>query len=244
VVYALRPPNESFLENAYSESEYDSDEAADCAALSYIQALSPHIEELEHRRFAVDVGAGNGALLPYLEKLNFSEVLGIEPSRAAIESADMSIRSCLKQEMFTKDSFSGREADLICSFMTLEHLPDPGRFVGIAYEKLAPGGLLAVVVHNYEGLLNRILGKRSPIIDLEHLQLFNRESIHYLLKSVGLKRVDVQPLVNSYPIHYWVRLLPLPNRLKAAILGLPQMKSLFDKRVSLNVGNLFAVGYK
>lgn len=244
VVYALSPPDDSFLLGAYSESDYDSDEAADCAAWCYNLALEPYLEKVRGRCLAVDVGAGNGALLPYFMEHGFAEVMGIEPSLAAIQAARKDISPHLRQEMFTRDSLVDGKADLICSFMTLEHLPDPGEFVEIAYEALAPGGLLAVVVHDYDGLLNRMLGKRSPIIDLEHLQLFNKKSIEILLKRNGFKDIAVTPLVNRYPLHYWLRLVPIPKGIKNGILGSGNWEHLLTKRISFNVGNIFAVGYK
>jgi len=244
LIYALSPPDESFLKDAYGGADYDSSEAAACAADSYSRALAPHVGKLWNKSLAVDVGAGNGALLPHLLRQGFAEVVGVEPSLAAVEAAEKDVYPRLRQEMFSRESLAGRKADLLCSFMTLEHVPNPGRLFEIAYDALAPGGLLAVVVHDYAGMLNRMLGKRSPIIDLEHLQLFNRKSIRTLYERAGLHDVVVKPMVNTYPLHYWLQLMPLPNRIKNGMLHGKGLAKVLAKRVSFNVGNLFVVGSK
>ena len=78
---------------------------------------------------------------------------------------------------------------MICCFQTLEHVPDPRQLVEEAFALLEPGGLLALITHNADGALNRMLGRRSPIIDIEHLQLFSPDNMTFLLEKAHFKRV-------------------------------------------------------
>ena len=172
---------------------------------------------LDNRNSAVDGGAGIGTLLPWLGDIGFQTVIGIEPSRAAINAAPASVRPMLKEGMFSPELLNGVKPSLICSFMTLEHMDEPSTFVETAYSLLEPGGMIALVVHNWQGLLNRILGLRSPIMDIEHLQLFNPGSMDALLKKAGFENIKVIPICNRYPLRYWLRLTPLPPSLKRMI---------------------------
>ncbi len=242
LVYAPNPPDRSFLAAAYADAAYDSGQEAQCAAQSYTDALAPYVARLRNRNAAVDVGAGNGPLLPWLRDIGFQTVIGIEPSRAAINAASASVRPMLREGMFGPELLDGIRPNLICSFMTLEHMDDPGSFVTTAYNLIEPGGMIALVVHNWQGLLNRTLGLRSPIIDVEHLQLFNPSSVTALLKKVGFEDIKVKPICNRYPFRYWLRLTPLPTTVKNRIASTFDYFGLSDTQISLCVGNILAVG--
>lgn len=244
LIYAPTPPATDFLVTAYSEAAYDSGPEALAAARSYAEALAPYVARLAGRNAAVDVGAGSGPLLPWLHENGFNPVIGIEPSRAAIEAAPPSVRPMLREGMFSLALLADVKPSLLCSFMTLEHLPDPGEFVNVVYELLEPGGLLAVVVHNWRAPLNRLLGRRSPIIDVEHLQLFSPQSVRTLLVRAGFGSINLQSISNAYPLRYWLRLTPLPRSLKLRIANVLEHIGLSDTQVALRVGNLLAVGVK
>lgn len=243
-VYALNPPHGTFLSYAYASAAYDSQIEAECAARSYARALAPYLERLALRGAAVDVGAGSGPLLPWLADMGFHPVVGVEPSRAAIHAAPPSVRPWLREGMFSPELLADIRPSLICSFMTLEHMAEPAAFLKASYDMLEPGGMIAVVVHNWQGLLNRILGLRSPIIDVEHLQLFNPSSVCTLLESAGFRTVEVTPIGNAYPLRYWFDLTPLPAGLKAFFSGVLKALSLADITIPLRVGNILAVATK
>ncbi len=245
LVYAPTPPAPEFLRTAYSDAAYDSGIEATAAARSYAQALAPHLEKLAGRHAAIDVGAGSGPLLPWLAKIGFDPVIGIEPSRAAIDAAPATVRTMLREGMFTPDMVADTKPSLLCSFMTLEHVADPAEFIAAAYQLLEPGGMLAVVVHNWRAPLNRLLGLRSPIIDVEHLQLFSPRSTRALLGRAGFESIDMHAITNSYPLRYWLRLTPLPAGIKNRIItALDRFGSLADRQLSLRVGNMLAIGIK
>lgn len=244
LVYAPTPPATDFLSTAYSVAAYDSAPEAQAAARSYAKALTPYVASLAGRNAAVDVGAGSGPLLPWLQEIGFSPVIGIEPSRAAIMAAPPTVRFMLREGMFSPALLADVRPSLVCSFMTLEHMADPGGFVSAAYELLEPGGMLAVVVHNWRAPLNRLLGLRSPIIDVEHLQLFSPQSVRTLLIRAGFVSINQGSISNSYPLRYWLRLTPLPTGVKNRITGILDPIGLSDTQVSLRVGNMLAVGIK
>ncbi|GHS95547.1 hypothetical protein AGMMS50276_11610 [Synergistales bacterium] len=244
LVYAPSIPDMSFLDSAYGEASYDSDEEARRAALSYAKALSPYVDRLQNKQDAVDVGAGNGALLPLLKKQGFARVIGIEPSQAAIDAAPDDVRRFLRKGLFTQEMIEDLHPSLMCSFMTLEHMPNPDDFVKASYSALSAGGGVAVVVHNYQGALNSLLGLRSPIMDIEHLQLFCPKAIKTLLSNAGFENIAVEPLKNEYPLRYWLRLSPLPKVAKSFIARLLEKLNISHSQFSFNVGNLLAVGWK
>jgi len=244
LVYAPSPPATEYLTEAYSEAAYDSGPEAAAAARSYAKALKPYLTQLSSRDAAVDVGAGSGPLLPWLQECGFEQVVGIEPSRAAIDAASPAIKPMLREGMFSAAMLKDSKVSLLCSFMTLEHVAQPEELVSTAYELLQPGGMLAVVVHNWRAPLNRALGLRSPIIDVEHLQLFSPKSLRTLITQAGFDCIDLKSIGNTYPLRYWLRLTPLPPRLKTAISSVLDALGMSSTQLTARVGNMLAVAIK
>jgi len=244
LVYAPMPPTAKFLSTMYTEAAYDSKLEAQAAAHSYAKILSPYIKLLSGRNAAIDVGAGSGALLPWLSKNGFDPVIGIEPSPAAIEAAPPAVKPMLRQGMFSASLLTGIRPSLICSFMTLEHLVDPSNFVFEVYELLEPGGMFAAIIHNWRAPINRLFGSYSPIIDIEHLQLFSPKAINTLLEKTGFIAIDLRSICNTYSLKYWFRLTPLPTKIKNRIAGILNCLGLLDTQISLRVGNMLAIGLK
>jgi SAM-dependent methyltransferase len=182
--------------------------------------------------------------LSCLREAGFKEVIGVEPSPAAIEDAKPDIRSAIREGVFTEADFEPFSFDLICCFQTLEHIPDPRAFVEASRRLLRPGGMLVVITHDYKALINRALGRRSPIIDIEHLQLFCKPSLSYLMKEGGLKIITIKSIVNRYPISYWLRLAPLPTVAKGAVEWFLNVSGANRIRLAVNVGNLMTVARK
>lgn len=240
-IYAPTHPEEQYLSSNYATAEYDSGVEAHCAAESYMKALSPYLVLLPDKSMALDVGAGNGAMLPLLLGHGFSDVCGIEPSHMAINNAPPEIRRHLREGMFTPALVSDLWPSLICAFMTLEHLSDPGDFVRAVHGALHPGGLLAVITHNWRAPLNRLLGQYSPIIDIEHLQLFSPGALRVLMEQNGFKVLHQGSIWNRYPLAYWVRLMPLPQKVKSIVLGVVAACGLSSLLMTFPVGNMLTV---
>ena len=244
VVYAVTPPPAEQLASAYQAASYDSWEEADDAARSYDQAIAPILPRLGRREAALEIGTGSGIFLDHLKAAGFSHLVGVEPSCAAIAAAPPARQALIRVGGFDGRDFAPESFDLICCFMVMEHVPDP-LAVSVAVKRLLrPGGAFVTVTHDYGSLVNRVMGTRSPIIDIEHLQIFSRKSIREMFVRSEFDDVIVQPFANRYSLRYWHRLSPLPGRLKALFSAMLEATGMARWRVSLNVGNTIAVGFK
>lgn len=217
LVYAPHPPGQDELANAYHKAEYDSAEEASDAAESYMRAIQPILARLPQRQCALDIGSGTGILLEFLRGEGFTELVGVEPSSAAIAAAPAHRRDWLQEGIFKETAFEPASFDLICCFMTMEHVRDPMDTALAAWRLLRPGGAFVTVSHDYGSLVNRMLGKRSPIIDIEHMQLFSKVSICELYERCGFIEVSANPFSNRYSLGYWIRLAPLPKVVKRTL---------------------------
>ena len=244
LAYVDRPPTVASLAASYHEADYDSAEEAEDAADAYARALKPVLERLKARGAALEIGTGTAAFLERLENAGFTELVGVEPSSAAIAAAPAHRQAWIREGIFEVEDFAPDSFDLICCFMTLEHVQDPGALVASAYRLLKPGGVFVGVTHDRRGLLNRLLGRRSPIVDIEHMQLFSAESSRRLLQINGYGDVDGASFYNSYRFSYWLRLVPLPDGLKGALTRMVRGSWLDRRRLSVNVGNFMSWGFK
>jgi hypothetical protein len=113
-----------------------------------------------------------------------------------------------------------------------------------AFDLLQEGGALFIVSHNRRALSARLLGLKSPIFDIEHLQLFSPRSLRYALERAGFDEVELHPVLNRYPLHYWLKLLPLPAPLKARALARLKGSKLGKLPVKIAAGNFAAVAFK
>ncbi|MNT52293.1 hypothetical protein D3C72_1893140 [compost metagenome] len=100
------------------------------------------------------------------------------------------------------------------------------------------------MTHDYRSGINRLLGKRSPIIDIEHTQLFSPKSIRYLLERNNFDSIVVHSFQNRYALRYWMRLLPLGVGLKQNMIKGLDAIGMADMKLSFNVGNMLSFGYR
>lgn len=243
VVYADRPPSQGDLARAYHSADYDSSEEANDAAAAYATAIRPVLAKLPRRESALEIGTGTGIFLEHLGSQGFRRLAGVEPSAAAIAAAPEHRRGWIREAMFDEGDYEARSFDLICCFMTMEHVRDPLEIARAAARLLRPGGAFVTVTHDYHALVNVALGKRSPIIDIEHLQLFSRRSLEHLFTRAGFSDFDARPFVNRYSLRYWARLAPLPAGTKATVTRLLNGTGLSKVRLGVNVGNTIAHGF-
>jgi SAM-dependent methyltransferase len=244
LVYANQPPGEAELAHSYHVANYDSSEEANDAAASYIRAIRPTLNALVQRQSVLEIGTGTGVFLEYLSREGFTELVGVEPSSAAIAAAPIHRQAWIREGMFEENDFAPKSFDLICCFMTMEHVRDPNIIARAALRLLRPGGAFVTVTHDYRGVVNRLLGKRSPIIDIEHMQLFSKGSLRFLFDGVGYTGVTVNAFINTYSLQYWMRLAPLPRGLKQSVSGLMAKIGVDQAKLGVNVGNLITAGFK
>lgn len=243
LVYASPAPTAKALDGAYRDAAFDAGDESAFASATYASFLSGILPNLPSVGGALDIGTGDGAFLAALLRSGFTDVVGVEPSAAPVAAASDAVRPLIRQGPFRAEDFHAGRFRLVTSFQTLEHLSDPLATCSSAYNLLVPGGALFVVCHDRRATANRLLGRRSPIYDVEHLQLFTARSLGALLERAGFQAIDVRPVVNRYPVRYWFRLLPLPGPVRRA--GARILRSrLGGAALSLPVGNMAAVGYK
>ena len=244
LLYANPLPKEKFLVEGYCEAAYDSNEESHSAARTYASFLPGIKERLADLRGAIDIGTGDGAFLESLFEYGFEGVVGVEPSRAPIATARNDISPLIREGVFRTEDFAPDSFSLITCFQTLEHLYEPLEMMRGVWRLLKPGGAAFFICHNRRSFSTRLLGTKSPIFDIEHLQLFSPASARYLLEQNGFTAVVVKPVVNRYPLRYWMRMGPLPQAIKLSFISAMDRIGAGGLHLSAPVGNIAVIGFK
>ncbi len=123
-------------------------------------------------------------------------------------------------------------------FQVLDHIPEPVDFLRECLRILRPGGAILALNHNVTAWSARILGERSPIIDVEHTYLYSPETMRRIFAQVGFDVVSVGPVRNTYSTSYLLHLMPLPRALKQSLVPRARQTRLGRSQVTVPLGNL------
>ena len=244
LLFASPAPAGQALAAAYRDAGYDSREEAQYAASTYGGLLREVVPRLPAEGGVLDVGAGDGAFLGVLREHGFDDLVGLEPSLAALAAADPDIRPLIREDVLRAGDYEPGRFRLVSCLQTVEHLRDPLVTFQTAHGVLQEGGALFVVCHDRRAVTNRLLGRRSPIYDIEHLQLFSPRSLHALLERAGFRDVELCRFRNRYPLRYWLRLAPLGRRTKRGLIAALDRAGVGAVALTLPVGNLAAVAWR
>ena len=234
-LFTNRNVNLSQLLKNYEIAEYDSNVEAKYAARTYVKNLQKALPKFKGS--ILDIGAGDGAFLSAALGVLATSNLGIEPSIKAIAKNDdnrVNIKNIAIEDLETNEKF-----DLVTCFQTIEHLNNPREFITNIKRFINPGGYFAISCHNRLSLTNKILGEKSPIFDVEHLQVFTDQGIEKLFSGLNFKIVYSNKYRNKYPLSYWLKIAPVGEKIKDFV---ETKKKLFGLGISINVGNHMIVG--
>jgi 2-polyprenyl-3-methyl-5-hydroxy-6-metoxy-1,4-benzoquinol methylase len=177
------------LTQLYEESTFDYSTEVNGLKKTYLGLVKKAIANDLSLRSIFEVGGGNGFFLEAAKDFGFKKVAGIEPSHAAINAAREDIRPHLIASMMSNSVLPKNTFQVGAMFHTLDHLQDPIQTLKDCLEALEPGGTFVVAVHNERSWSARLLGERSPIIDVEHTYLYSLKTGIQIFEKAGFKNV-------------------------------------------------------
>jgi SAM-dependent methyltransferase len=160
----------------------------------------------------LEIGCGNGSFLEEMRRHRLHTVIGVEPSVQAVEHASGTVKTAIINEAFNCGFFPPETFDVVCAFHVLDHLREPVEFIQECFRIIKRKGILILLCHNVDALVNKVSGEYSPVFDVEHIFLFNPVTLRNLLESCEFVPRDEGKVMNTYPLSYWFRYMPVVNR--------------------------------
>ena len=192
----------------------------------------------------LEIGCGNGFFLEEALDQRYRKVWGVEPGKKSVDKAEKSIKKNIIVDIFRPGLFKKNFFDVVCCFQTLDHIPDPNGFLKECYAVLKKGGLVLFLNHDASSISAKIMGERSPIIDIEHTYLFDKKTMKKMFKKHKFKVLEVKDATNIHHLSHWLHLFPLPKSLKLALLNILKILHLDKIKIKLNPGNIVLVATK
>lgn len=235
-------PDET-LSRLYAQSTVTFAEYTDIIRKDYWRCIEPHLSS-GNKGAVLEIGCSSGFFLEELMDRDFEKIFGCEPSIKAKEMARPDVGKNITAGFFTGNLYAPDMFDLVCSFQTLDHLTNPLAVLRAIYRIVKPGGLVYFVTHDVDAFQAKLLGNKSPIMDIEHIYLFNKSTLRRLLETTGFNVLEIAGLRNSYPLDYWIKMFPLPKRVRNGVRKILGLIGLGSLPLPLRAGNIFIVGKK
>ncbi|MEA2187045.1 MAG: hypothetical protein QOK16_2056 [Solirubrobacteraceae bacterium] len=135
----------------------------------------------------LELGAGDGSMLAYLQSAGFRDIAGIDISEEQAQIARRLGRPVRVQDVFEALSVPAGTLSGIVALDFLEHFTkaEVGELLGLAASALRPGGFLLVRTPNGQGIFS------GQIVygDLTHATIFTPGSLHQALDVAGFTDV-------------------------------------------------------
>ena len=232
------------INDLYKQSKYTYKEHEENLIDTYGYYLKTLVTSVSKKNNLLEIGCGNGVFLNYAKKTGFKHVYGIEPGSETVKQAFPRVKKWIINDIFEPRQFKPETFDVICCFQVLDHIPNPNAFLQECFKILKLGGMMLCINHDVRAPLVKLLGERSPIIDIEHTYLFDKKTLPRIFQKHHFEVDKLFAVANIYPLKYWMMMLPLHSRLKQAIFSVLNNTGLGNLRLKLKAGNIGIVAVK
>jgi SAM-dependent methyltransferase len=236
--------SEELLATLYASSSFDYGQEVESIQATYGRALGWLEARSPRRQPLLEIGCGNGFFLQQARRQGWEEVRGVEPSADAVAKAPPELDGAIVQDVMRSGVFSRESFDAVCLFQVLDHISNPVELLEECLAVLRPGGHILALNHNVSAWSARLLGERSPIVDIEHTYLYSPATMRALFAKAGFADLRVRSVRNTYSLAYLTQLIPLPTAVKSRLLPGLRAGPAARIRVTVPLGNLCLIARK
>lgn len=201
----------------YRESKVNYQKETDCLRRTYGHYLKQKVLpllEAKQKKSLLDIGCGSGFFLQEALKQGFKDAAGVEPGKKAVKQASDKLQKRIIADFFHSGLFAKNSFDVATCFHTLDHVSNPNQFLTDTASVLKPKGIAIFIVHDVDSWSAKLLGESSPIFDIEHIYLFNKQTLRKIFAKNGFEVVEIFEVKNTYSLKYWLAMSPIPAKTK------------------------------
>lgn len=192
----------------------------------------------------LDIGCSNGFILEKAMDFGFKKIVGVEPSKDAIDKASPSIKPFIINGMFNEKMFEKDSFDMITFFQTFDHIAEPNIFLQNCLKILKDDGFILAINHNAKSFSAKIMGEKSPIIDIGHAYLYDLTTMKKIFEKNNFFVHNVFSIKNVVSIERLIQLLPIDSTKTDKILKLGKLLRINKFLLKLPLGNLGIIAQK
>jgi 2-polyprenyl-3-methyl-5-hydroxy-6-metoxy-1,4-benzoquinol methylase len=245
LVYSNPIISAEVIEDFYRDTPFVTEVPLDDNMLvDYRRHLEQVLPLLPGRTRLLEIGCANGVFLKAALDLGFEGVYGVEPGLAAVQQAPAEIRPRIVNSLFSAELFDPASFDVVCCFQILDHFLDPVQLLRDVNTLLRDDGVVLLVNHNIRSWLPRLLGRRCPMYDIEHIYLWDPHTMARILDKTAFELLSIGDAATSYSLTHALRMFPLPWSIKKPTLDLCEKTGIGNWRVRVAAGNMVTVGRK
>lgn len=234
----------TLLDRLYKASSFDYSNEVEDLKKTYRRYLNKINRFSKAKNSLLEIGCGNGFFLEEALQLGYMSIRGLEPSGQAISKASCLVAPHIVCDVMKPGLFEPESFDVVCFFQALDHIPDPNAFLRECFRILKPGGFVLCLNHNATAFSARLMGEKSPIVDIEHTYLYSPKTISALFRKHNFTIKEIGSATNTNSLFYLTRLVPFPAPIKNFLLHALRNSFLGRIRLSLPLGNLYCIGQK
>ncbi len=203
-----------------------------------------NLSVIKEKNSLLDVGCSSGFFLKTAMDLGFLDVRGVEPGKASVDEAEQFIRDRIKNEMFSSKLYPPESFDVVSAFQVFDHVLNPKEFLQDIKSVLKKDGVLFAINHNIESYMPVLMGEHSPMYDIEHIYLFNKNTMRKLLEQNGFKIIKIENIPNTYVLEYCLKMFPMPRFLKKTLVAITNKMKLNNVQIRIPAGNMVTIAKK
>lgn len=149
----------------------------------------------------LDVGCATGLFLEVAAGLGW-QPYGVELSRFAAQKAQERFGDRISHGTLAQARYPEAFFDAVTLFDLLEHVREPGPFLGEVHRVLRPGGRLLLVMPDAASPSARLMGAHWPHYNAEHLHYFSPATVTRLLAACGFTVQRVEKAAKYLTLNY------------------------------------------
>jgi len=235
---------EEHLIGQYRDADYFMEKQTSNYLVAYREEFLQTLEAAGKIDSLLEVGCADGYFLRIAKDMGIHTICGVEPGKDAVEKADDDLRPLIYNGVLHEGLYEENSFDMVCMFQVLDHVVDPLNVMTNVARVLKPGGYFITVTHNVKSWQPRLFGEGCPMFDVQHIFLWDLNTIRGLIEKVGLRHIRSGNISVQYSLGFVVRMLPLPMRMRSWIISILKFLGMEAMSFRMGGGNMVAVGRK
>lgn len=232
------------IESFYAKSKFNYSQEAEYLKDTYRFYFEKYILKKKKNLKVLDVGCGNGFFLDAIKSAGLTDLYGVEPSADAVKKAPQYLKKRIKIGVLKEKLYPQSFFDSVCCLHTLDHVVDPNKFIKTVRKILKKNGTIFFIVHDTDGMSVKLFKEKSPIFDIEHIYLFNKDNLRKIFLKNGFRKARVFNVKNKYPLSYWLRMSPIPKLIKKPIINFAKITKIGNIPLEISAGNIGIIAYR